>query len=71
MFSTTPKFVHRHNSDGTYDSICTACIMTAASVEDEWQLPRWELLHRCDPVNLYRVSQEMAMPPPKRVPRMI
>jgi hypothetical protein len=34
------KFPHRHNRDGTYDSICTACFATIASVRDEELLPR-------------------------------
>jgi hypothetical protein len=68
MFSTRPKFVHRQNSDGSYDSICTACVMTAASVEHEWQLLRWELMHVCDPVNLYRVIQGHGMPSPRSGP---
>ena len=51
------KFPHRHNSDGGYDSICTACFVTVASVRDEELLRADELAHVCDPVNLYRISQ--------------
>jgi hypothetical protein len=55
MFSQA-KFPHRHNSDGTYDSICTACFVTVASVRDEELLCAQELAHVCDPVNLYRIE---------------
>jgi hypothetical protein len=50
------KFPHRHNSDGSYDSICTACFVTVASVRDEELLRGHELAHVCDPVNLYRIE---------------
>ena len=55
MFSYA-KFPHRHNSDGSYDSICTACFVTVASVQDEELLCAQELAHVCDPVNLYRIE---------------
>ena len=51
------KFPHRHNSDGSYDSICTACSVTVASVRGEELLRAHELAHVCDPVNLYRIAQ--------------
>jgi hypothetical protein len=51
------KFPHRHNSDGSYDSICTACFVTVASVRGEELLRAHELAHVCDPVNLYRIAQ--------------
>jgi hypothetical protein len=69
MFST--KFVHRQNSDGSYDSICAACVMTAASVEHEWQLLGWESMHVCDPANLHRVSPSQASPPPRPNPMLL
>jgi hypothetical protein len=34
-----PQFVHRMNRDGTQDSICTGCFMTAAIAEEEDGLP--------------------------------
>ena len=43
------NFVHRCNSDGSYDSICTICLMTVASVESEWQLAGLESAHTCNP----------------------
>jgi len=56
MFSHE-KFPHRHNSDGSHDSICTTCFATVASVQDEKLLSAHEAAHVCDPVNLYRISQ--------------
>jgi hypothetical protein len=53
-----PSFPHRHNADGTHDSICTACLATVATVQDERELDRLESAHVCEPVNLYRVSQD-------------
>jgi hypothetical protein len=50
-------FHHRHNRDGTHDSICPACFMTVASTSQESALPRHEGTHKCDPVQLYQVSQ--------------
>jgi hypothetical protein len=43
------NFAHRHNQHGSYDSICTTCLMTVASVENEWQLAEHEATHTCDP----------------------
>jgi hypothetical protein len=50
-------FPHRHNTDGTHDSICTACFLTVGTEEMEAKLRPYELAHVCDPVELYRVSQ--------------
>ncbi len=52
-----PNFPHRHNSDGSHDSICTACLATVATVQNELELARHESAHVCEPINLYRVSQ--------------
>ena len=59
------KFVRRHNQDGRHDSICTECVSMVASVENEWDLSSYELMHVCDPVHLYRVSQGDVLPSPK------
>jgi hypothetical protein len=56
MLSET-KFPHRHNNDGSYDSICAACFATVASARVEELLCAHELAHVCDPVNLYRIAQ--------------
>ena len=52
-----PTFPHRHNADGSYDSICSVCYATVASVEKECQLAAPESMHKCDPAILYQVSQ--------------
>ena len=67
MFSQG-EFPHRRNWDGSYASICTACLMTVASAEHEWQLAPFELAHVCDPMNLYRVSEECRLTTAKRQP---
>jgi hypothetical protein len=42
-----PQFVRRRNRDGTVDSICTLCFMTAAKAEREAELHEMEAFHRC------------------------
>ena len=51
------KFPHRHNLDGTYDSICPECLATIGTAQKEEDLNQAESRHACDPVNTYRVSQ--------------
>jgi len=52
-----PSFPHRYNSDGSYDSICTVCLATIATAQNEWELARYESAHVCEPLDLYRMSQ--------------
>ena len=52
-----PKFTHRHNPDGTHDSICHGCFQTIAKVRDETELPRFEKQHACDPYRMTRFRQ--------------
>ena len=47
-------FSYRHNFDGTWDSICLSCFMTAASSPHEDELQSLERLHICSSV---RVSE--------------
>ena len=42
-------FSHRHNPDGTVDSICRQCFVTIAKAQDESELYRVERLHTCNP----------------------
>jgi hypothetical protein len=42
-------FCYRQNPDGTWDSICLHCFMTAASSPREDELPTIERLHICPP----------------------
>jgi len=41
-------FVHRHNLDGTVDSICTICARTVGSDEQESNLAAAEVRHICE-----------------------
>ena len=41
------EFAHRINRDGTADSICLYCFMTAASSPEESTLEKAELTHAC------------------------
>ncbi len=50
----TAAFPHRHNHNGSFDSICRACFATVASVTEERELEFYESKHRCDPVTLYK-----------------
>lgn len=45
----TLDFAHRHNSDGTVDSICFLCFITIATSNFEIDLERVERNHVCDP----------------------
>lgn len=50
-------FHHRHNRNGTHDSICPGCYMTVASARGEGELARCEAEHTCDPIRLYQVNE--------------
>ena len=39
------KFSHRHNSDGTVDSICRECFATVAKAQNESELSPGALTH--------------------------
>jgi hypothetical protein len=58
-----PSFPIRRNANGTYDSICTACLATVATAQHEWELGRHESSHVCEPMNLYRVSHGLLSSP--------
>lgn len=49
-------FRRRRNEDGTFDSICLRCFLTAASAPEESELTSLELKHVCDPVRREFVS---------------
>jgi hypothetical protein len=51
------NFAHRRNADGSYDSICTKCFLTAAWAEKEESLSSSESAHVCEPSVLYLVNQ--------------
>jgi hypothetical protein len=41
------QFHRRQNADGTIDSICLRCFLTAASAENETDLHKRETAHQC------------------------
>jgi len=49
-------FRHRHNQDGTFDSICSDCFLTIASANEEQKLYLLERIHECDPVRIYEIA---------------
>jgi len=50
--SSRSKFAHRHNLDGTYDSICKECFKTVATEGQEADLRTAENAHVCLGLNL-------------------
>ena len=42
-------FSHRHNRNGTVDSICHECFSTVATEQRESELDSRERLHSCNP----------------------
>jgi hypothetical protein len=53
------SFPHRFNANGSHDSICTMCLATVATVQNESELAGHESTHVCEPANLYRVNQSL------------
>jgi hypothetical protein len=47
---------HRHNENGTFDSICPHCYLTVACASNEQNLFILERIHVCDPVRLYEIA---------------
>jgi len=55
-------FSHRSNRDGSYDSICTVCLVAIATASAESGLARHERNHACDPIRLYQLSEYPRLP---------
>lgn len=51
-----PRFV-RHFNEDRFESICTACFMTAATASSEADLPEDEVNHICREEDLSRVTR--------------
>lgn len=62
------SYAHRHNSDGSYDSICTKCYSTVATAESEGSLASSESAHICQPSALYLANQGSI---PERTPMLL
>jgi hypothetical protein len=45
--SPLPDYIHRHNNDETFDSICTRCVATIGSTHREQDLGVLEQEHNC------------------------
>jgi hypothetical protein len=45
------------NADAAFDSLCASCLEIVASAPREEQLSTSELMHVCDPIRLYQISQ--------------
>lgn len=45
--SPDPPFPHRHNRDGSWDSICRKCYLTVANAPTEAELAEPESRHKC------------------------
>jgi hypothetical protein len=50
------RYAHRPNSDGSYDSICSACFATVATVRNEGELAQHEGTHVCNPFWAYEAA---------------
>jgi hypothetical protein len=59
---STSRFPHRHNRDGSYDSICISCYATVASVQNEADLAQLEQDHVCNMVFLDYAGQCCRVP---------
>jgi hypothetical protein len=58
-----PTFRHRENQDGSWDSICMRCYLTAAHSYDEQPLARVESGHHCDETSwLFKESAAIHLP---------
>jgi hypothetical protein len=55
-------FAHRHNSDGTWDSICPKCFFTIATEGTEEELLTYEARHDCVALMKSRMRAGIRMP---------
>jgi hypothetical protein len=62
--SLANSFRHRENQDGSWDSICMRCYLTAAHSYGEEPLASGESDHCCDETSwLFQVAAARAIPP--------
>ncbi len=67
-YSNLTTSFHRHNDNGTFDSICKRCFLTIASVRDEQQLAPFERAHACNPIRLYQLQNGLRFSTPRFTP---
>jgi len=48
------NYVHRHNRDGSFDSICLCCFATIANANTECELVAYDNVHIC---RFWKLSQ--------------
>ena len=53
------QFHHRLYADGTIDSICLSCFLTAARAENEADLRELEAAHQCDGKEPFILSRNL------------
>jgi hypothetical protein len=56
------SYYYRQNRDGTWDSICLHCFLTAARTSKKEELADLEALHHCSPLfdsHLLKLSDEV------------
>ena len=56
------QFHHRLNADGTVDSICLRCFLTAARADIGSDLQELEAAHQCDSKELFIVTESLRQP---------
>jgi hypothetical protein len=61
MHGQSPRFPHRHNPNGSYDSICRICFATVGTDMTEEELVEAEFRHTCDEETLFHFNSS----PPK------
>jgi hypothetical protein len=54
-------FRHRHNDNGSYDSICIRCFATVVSSMAEERLEEAEKKHVCNPETLFRLGTHLRL----------
>ena len=57
-FTTSARFPHRTNPDGTIDSICPHCYVTIGTAEWDSDLAAMEAAHLCDPALLKHYQEQ-------------
>jgi len=56
-----PRFVHRRNEDGAFDSFCSKCAVTIVSALNEDSLGFGEVQHVCDEGLLKRRAERVEL----------
>jgi hypothetical protein len=66
-----PKFAHRPNRDGSFDSICARCFRTISNSWNEADLDQAERDHVCSPGDVDRSVQCLSELPRKGVRKIV